>query len=87
MADQNTSVVNNDNLLMSYFERRALAVLDEAVWYYQLAEKYPLPKGSGQSVQWNAWRRIAAASVVLPEASANSAVTLSSRKITATIRT
>lgn len=86
MADQNTSTTNNDNLLMSYFERRALAVLDEAVWYYQLAEKYPLPKGSGTQITWNAWTRIAAASSTLAEASANSAVTLSSRKINVTIR-
>ena len=71
---------------MSYFERRALAVLDEAVWYYQLADKYPLPKGSGQQITWNSWRRIPAASSTLAEASGNSAVSLSSRKINVTIR-
>lgn len=86
MADQNTSSTNNDNLLMSYFEKRALATLDESVWYYQMAEKYPLPKGSGTSVTWNAWRRIAAASSLLGEASANSSITLSSRKVTVSIK-
>lgn len=85
MADQNTSIVNNDNLLMSYFEKRAMATLHDKVWFYQLAEKYPLPKGSGQSITFNGWRTLAAASSTLAESSANSSVSLSSRKISATI--
>lgn len=86
MADQNTSIVNNDNLLMSYFERRALETLEESTYYRQLAEIYPLPKGSGQQITWQAWRAIAAASSTLAESSANSAVALSSRKVNVTIR-
>lgn len=86
MADQNTSIVNNDNLLMSYFEKRGIATLHEAVGFYQLADKFPLPKGSGQQMTWNGWRKIAAASSTLAEASANSAVTLSSRKINVTVQ-
>lgn len=89
MADQNTSIVNNDNLLQSYFERRALKTLEDKVWYYQVAkaggEIYPIPKGSGQQITFNAWRRIAAASSFLAEASANSAVSLSSRKVNVTV--
>lgn len=85
MADQNTSIVNNDNLLLAYFERRLIKTLHEKVWLYQLAEKYPLPLGSGNTITFNGWRKLAAASVTLAEASANSTVSLSSRKVTATI--
>jgi len=85
MADQNTSIVNNDNLLMSYFEKRAIKTLHESVWFYQMGEKYPLPMGSGQSITFNGWRTLAAASSTLAEASANSTVSLSSRKVAATI--
>ena len=89
MADQNTSIVNNDNLLMSYFDRRALKTLDDKVWYYQVVkasgEIRPIPQGSGQQITFNAWRRLAAASSFLGEASANSSVSLSSRKVNVTV--
>lgn len=89
MADQNTSIVNNDNLLMSYFERRALKTLEDKVWYYQVAkasgEIRPIPKGSGQQITFNAFRRIAAASSFLAEASGNAAVSMSSRKVNVTV--
>lgn len=85
MADQNTSTTNNDNLLLSYLERRLVRTLHEKVWFYQIAEKYPLPLKSGTGITFNGWRKIAAASVTLGEASANSAVTLSSRRVTATV--
>jgi N4-gp56 family major capsid protein len=89
VADQNTSIVNNDNLLMSYFERRALKTLDDKVWYYQVAkmsgEIRPIPQGSGQQITFNAWRRLAAASSFLAEASGNAAVSLSSRKVNVTV--
>lgn len=82
-----TGILANDNLLMSYFEKRALAVLHDEVAFYNAAEKFPLPKGSGQQMTWNAWRKLAAASSTLSEhsASANAAVRLSSRKINTTI--
>lgn len=89
MADQNTSIVNNDNLLMSYFERRAMKVLIDKVWFYQVAKMdgqvYPLPKGSGQQITFNGFRRLAAASTTLAEASSNSAASLSSRKVNVTV--
>lgn len=85
MADQDTSIVNNDNLLMVYFQRKAIKTLHENVAFYQIAEKYPLPQGSGTQMTFNGWRKISAASVTLSEASANSAVSLSSRKVNVTI--
>lgn len=83
-----TGILANDNLLMSYFESKALETLHSEVAFYNLAEKKPLPKGSGQNMTWNAWRPIAAASSELSEyaASANAATRLSSRKISVTIK-
>lgn len=83
-----TGIVANDNLLMSYFEAKALETLKAEVGFYNIAEKKPLPKGSGQSMTWNAWRPIGAASATLSEyaASANAAVRLSSRKVNVTIQ-
>lgn len=33
MVDQSTGIVPNDNLLMSYFEQRAIKVLHDKVWF------------------------------------------------------
>lgn len=89
MADQNTSIVNNDNLLESYFERRAIKVLHDKVWFYQVpkmdGQVYQIPQGSGQQITWNGFTKLAAASSFLAEASGNSAVSLSSRKVNVTI--
>lgn len=85
MADQQTSTSTNNNMLPVYFTRRLLKVLDEQVWLYQLAEKYPLPEGNGTQMTFNGWRRIAAPSSTLAEQSSNAAVVLSSRKINVTI--
>ena len=56
MATVNTNTSSNDNLLMSYFEKRGLAVLKEECLFYKVAQKKPLPLGSGKSVTWNAWQ-------------------------------
>lgn len=89
MADQNTSIVNNDNLLSSYFERRVIRTLRDEVYYYQAVQKsgmvFQIPKGEGQQVTWNAFRRLGAASSFLAEASGNAAVSLSSRKINVSV--
>ena len=89
MADQNTSIVNNDNLLESYFDRRAIKAQDDQVWYYQVAQAggliRPIPQGHGQQITFNGFRRLAAASSFLAEASGNAAVSLSSRKVNVTV--
>jgi N4-gp56 family major capsid protein len=72
-------------MLPVYFTRRLMRVLDEQVWLYQLAEKYPLPEGNGTQMTFNGWRRIAAPSSTLAEQSSNAATVLSSRKINCTI--
>mgnify|MGYP001617059296 CR=1 FL=1 len=88
MADRGTSIVTNDNLLSVYFERRAMKTLQDKVWYYQVAqaggEVYQIPEGSGNQMTFNGFRKIAAASSFLAEASANAAVALSSRKVNVT---
>jgi N4-gp56 family major capsid protein len=85
MANRHTSTVTNDNLLPSYFERKLIQNLKEKVWFYQIATKFPLPKGEGTSITFNGWNKLAAASSTLGEGSANDAVNLSSRKVSATI--
>jgi N4-gp56 family major capsid protein len=72
---------------MSYFERRALAVLKDECLFYKVADKRPLPKGSGKSVTWSSWRPLAGASSTLSEhsVSANAVAILSSRKVSVTI--
>ena len=85
MADQGTSTLVDDNMLLVYLNRRLIKVLEETTALYQLGEKYPLPLGSGTQMTFNGWRRLAAASVTLAEQSANSAVVLSSRRVNVTI--
>jgi N4-gp56 family major capsid protein len=89
MGDAGTSIVTNDNLLASYFERRVFRTLEDNVAYYQAVKGsgmvFSIPQGEGQQVTWNAWRRLAAASSFLAEASGNAAAALSSRKINVTV--
>jgi N4-gp56 family major capsid protein len=85
MGDARTGTDTNDNLLSTYFFRKLIKVLHEKVWFYQLATKFPLPKAEGSGVVFNGWRRLAAASSILGEGSANATVNLSSRKVTATV--
>ena len=85
MPDRSTSTAPNNNMLPVYFTRRLIKVLDEQVWLYQLAEKYPLPEGNGTQMTFNGWRRVAAPSSTLAELSSNAAVVLSSRRVNVTI--
>lgn len=79
--------MTGDNLLMVLFSRKAIKTLHENVAFYKIAEKFPLPSRSGNQMTFNGWRKIAAASSTLAEASSNSAVNLSSRQVNVTIAT
>ncbi len=46
---------------------------------------FQIPQGEGQQITWNGFRRLAAASSFLAEASGNSAAALSSRKVNVTV--
>ena len=85
MPDANTSIVTGDNLLMVLFSRKAIKTLHEKVGFYQIAEKFPLPPGSGNQMTFNGWRKVAAASSTLAEASNNAATNLSSRRVNVTV--
>lgn len=85
MADANTSTTTGDNLLMVLFSRKLIKALHEKCLFYQVADKFPLPANSGVQMTFNGWRKIAAASSTLAEASSNAAVNLSSRKVNVTI--
>lgn len=88
-GDLGTSTTSNDNLLSSYFEKRAVRTLRDQVFYYQAVQNsgmvFQIPQGEGQQVTWSAWRRLAAASSFLAEASGNAAPVLSSRKVNVTV--
>lgn len=80
-----TSTTTNDNQLSQYYVSKALMVLESKTPLYDVAMKTTLPKGSGNVVYWNAWNRLAGASSALAEGGANTAVALSSRRVSATV--
>lgn len=83
MAD--TSSATNNNQLSGYFVDKALNTLINETVLYSHAQKTPLIGGKGTNVVWTAWRRLSGASSTLAEGGANTAVALSSRKVTATV--
>jgi len=85
MADTNSTTTTLNNLLSTYYVRKAIATLYNNTPLIQFADKTPMPKGEGVTVKWNAWRKLAGASVAPSEGVANSLPSLSSRVVTATI--
>ena len=83
MAD--TSTTTNNNQLSGYYVAKALLTLINETPLYQHAMKTPLIGGRGNIVYWNAWRKLAGASSTLAEGGNNTAVALSSRRVSATI--
>lgn len=80
-----TQTSTNDNMLMTFLQKRLLATLEPKAVLYQLAEKFPLPSRSGKDMVFNSWRRVNPASSTLGESTANVAVALSSRKVSVSI--
>lgn len=85
MADTNSTAVNNNNLLQSWFSRKMLVRLEPQVKLAEFAQRDELPLRTGTTATWNGWRTLGAASSTLAEGVANSLVALSSRRVTATI--
>ena len=85
MADSLTSTTTLINMLPTYLERRLMARLVPVERFYQFAEKRPLANAQGNTITFNGWINMAAASVTLTEGQANSLVALSERKVTKTI--
>lgn len=83
MAD--TSTTTNDNQLSGYWVDRALMTLYNETVLYPHAVKTPLPSGKGNIVYWNAWNKLTGASSTLAQGGNNTAVALSSRRVSATI--
>lgn len=81
----NTTTTSLNNQLSQYWVDKALITLIHNTPLYDVAVKTPLPKGYGNIVYWNAWNRLAGASVVLSEGGSNTAVAASSRRVTATV--
>ena len=80
-----TSTTTNNNQLSGYYVDKALITLYNQTHLYDVAMKTPLPSGYGNIVYWNAWIKLAGASSTLAEGGANTAVALSSRRVSATI--
>lgn len=85
MATTQSTTSTLDNLLDTYFVPKAIATLYNSTPLVEFAEKTPLPKGEGKDVKWNAWRRLAGASVTITEGGSNSLPSLSSRLVSATV--
>lgn len=85
MADVLTTTTAINNLLPIYLERRMIARLVPVERFYQFAEKRPLPANNGVQMTFNAWTNLTAASSTMTEGTANSLVTLSSRKVNVTV--
>lgn len=85
MADVMSTTTTLNNLLATYFVRKALPRLVQKSVLYQFSDKQPLPKGEGKTVQFNAWSNMAAASAVISEGNSPSLAAISSRKVTCTL--
>src|SRR3990167_2916845 len=86
MADTNTTTVNNDNLMASFFSQKMLVRLEPETPLIGLSFKEDLSLRSGKVATFNGWNSLAAASSYLAEGVANSLPALSSRRVTATIQ-
>jgi len=85
MADTNTTTSSLNNLLLSWFSRKIIATLVPKTPLIEFAQRDELPLRTGTQATFNGWNRIVGASVTLTEGTANSLVSLSSRKVNATI--
>ncbi len=81
----NTNSTTNNNQLSGYYVDKALMTLYNETHLYDIAMKTPLPSGYGGTVNWNSWIKLSGASSTLSEGSSNTAVALSSRKVSASI--
>jgi len=81
----NTTTTTNNNQLKGFYVDKALMTLINETPLYDVALKAPQPRGSGNVTYWNAWNRLAGASSTLAEGGSNTAVALSSRRVSATI--
>ena len=85
MADAFNTTSTLDNLLQTYFVRKALPRLVPKAILYYFADKTPLPKGNGKTVRFNGWTNFAVVSTTLAEGEGNSLAQVSSRKIECTV--
>lgn len=85
MADTNTTSTSLNNLLQSYFSNKIITTLVPKTPLIEFAQKDDLPLRSGNTATFNGWNRITGASSTLSEGTANSLISLSSRRVTGTI--
>lgn len=86
MADSTSNVAALNNLLPDYYVPKMLMRLEAETPLLEFAVKTPLPMNEGRQVFWNGWRTLAGASALITEGTTgNDSVSLSSRRVSATI--
>ena len=85
MADTNTTSTSLNNLLLAWFSRKIIATLVPKTPLIEFAQRDELPLRIGVTATFNGWNRITGASSTLSEGTANSLISLSSRKVSGTI--
>lgn len=85
MADTNTTSTSLNNLLLAWFSRKIIATLVPKTPLIEFAQRDELPLRTGVTATFNGWNRITGASSTLSEGTANSLISLSSRKVSGTI--
>ena len=86
MTNTPTTISELNNLLSTYFVRKALPTLTNDVVLYRYAEKTPMPKGEGVTAKWNAWSNMAPITGALANNYTNpDANSMSARLVSATI--
>jgi len=78
-----TATTTNNNQLKGFWVDKALLTLESETPLYDLGVKNTAPKGKGTTVYWNSWRTLGGASSTLAEGGSNTAVALSSRRVSA----
>ena len=85
VSQQTTTSASLAFQLITFYEKVGLERLLPRLRYAQFAEKKPLPKGSGQTVQWYRFRVRASVKTNLTEMQVPSLSTLSADTLTATL--
>lgn len=83
MADTTTSTL--DNQIQTYYDKKFLEHFEPNLKLYEWAQKKPIPKQQGTTIQFTRWNTVDPASSKLGEGTPPTSFTLSSAKVTATL--
>ncbi len=83
MAQSTTT--NLANAVKNYYEKVLLDRLEKKLFFGQFADKRPLPRNSGKTIEFTRYTNFAASTTALTEGTVPTAQTLSASKVTASI--